>query len=525
MKKKLAILLAGVLVFSSLAGCGNNKDTTTDPESSTESTADSKETEASKATENMANGELYNVIMQWPTFGDTPVGMADVVAAVNEIIEPEIGVTLTLEPVDVYSLGNETALTISSGEQLDLCISLFRGVGSLVNTGSIIPIDDLYEEYGQDIEEACGNAIAGGYYGGTMYAVPIAYIDGTSYGYICRTDMIEKYDIHVEEEKVYTLEEIEEIFKVIKEGEGDSFYLVAGTQNNIFQYSYPYDVLGAGTSSGVLMLGDTFDSTTIVNLFETDEYKEFAERMYRWAQAGYISPDASTSTETANDLVKAGNYLGWFFDLGSNPGPTAEEASTGRDLTVLKTVEGFSATNMFQSLLWSIPTTCKNPEKTMQFLNYLYKDSRISTLLQFGIEGVSYEVVEQDENGTVIKLPEGQDTSTVPYWQALGIYGNRLDWPVLEPKTTDSNKKDKEWSETITNLSPALGYCFVTENVATELSAVSSVVSQYHSMFNTGAVDPAQALPEFINALNSANIGKVIEENQRQLDEWLASQE
>ncbi len=106
------------------------------------------------------------------------------------------------------------------------------------------------------------------------------------------------------------------MFATIKEGEGDSFYMIANLTNttDLFSIMYPVDTLGATTSSGILLFDqndeDWSDNTTIVNEFATEEYAAYADMMYRWAQAGYIAPDAASNTDTTETLVMGGNYLG-----------------------------------------------------------------------------------------------------------------------------------------------------------------------------------------------------------------------
>lgn len=134
-------------------------------------------------------------------------------------------------------------------------------------------------------------------------------------------------------------------------------------------------------------------------------------------------------------------------------------------------------------------------------------------------------VVDENEDGTLIDYPEGLDNTSIPYYQMFGVYGNRLGWPIRVPNTIDYNKNLKEFDASIQNFSPALGYCFVVDDVSTVYSSVSAVVSQYVALISTGAVDPEVELAEFNNALKAAGIEDVIAENQRQLDEWLAGQE
>ena len=87
------------------------------------------------------------------------------------------------------------------------------------------------------------------------------------------------------------------------------------------------------------------------------------------------------------------------------------------------------------------------------------------------------------------------------------------------------NKAIKEFSDNIpdSRKSPALGYCFNTQNVSTEYSAVTAVIQQYIPSVNCGTIEPSANLEEFRTALKAAGIEKVIEENQRQLGEWAAA--
>ena len=60
--------------------------------------------------------------------------------------------------------------------------------------------------------------------------------------------------------------------------------------------------------------------------------------------------------------------------------------------------------------------------------------------------------------------------------------------------------------------------------MATEVSAIDTVVAQYAGIIAAGAQDPAEVLPKFLEDLNAAGIDKVVAEKQTQLDAWLAEQ-
>lgn len=471
--------------------------------------------------------ELTEIIWQWPSLGTTGSGFQAVEDALNAMLEPDIGVHVTLEPVTFSNLANETVMAVSSGDQVDLVLSVGTGVGSLVNSGLIDPLDDIIEEHGAAILEKCGDAISGGYYDGQLYGLPNAYIQGESYGYLMRTDLIEKYGLEVDTEKFYTLDEFTELFATVKEGEGDGFFCMIpepSSEEPLSRNTFEYDKLGATTASGVLMLNKDFTNMTISNLYETEEYAAYAQLMYDWAQAGYISQDAATTTEDRNVQMQSGNFLGYF--AWSTPGAEeSTEASCGYDLTVLKIIDGYTAGDRFQNILWSVPITSGNPEKAVEALNYIYEHDEAAWLLQYGIEGQDYEIVEQTDQGTKIAYLSDEPTS-LPYYQPFGIYGDRLAWPVLDPTPIDMNETIRAFSDNIpdSRKSPALGYCFNTTSVSAEYSAVSSVIAQYIPSINCGTADPASNLAEFQEALKAAGIDKVIEENQSQLDAWAAEQ-
>ncbi len=125
---------------------------------------------------------------------------------------------------------------------------------------------------------------------------------------------------------------------------------------------------------------------------------------------------------------------------------------------------------------WSIPNTCENPEKAMEALNYIYKNPEAAWIIEFGLEGEEYEVVKEEGDLKQIRWL-ADDIQSLPYYMPYGIWGNTLQWPVIEPS------------------------------------------------LNCGALDPEKALPEFLSALEAAGMDKILEEQQKQFDTWLAEQD
>lgn len=510
-KRVVSILLCLTMGAALLTGCGGKKE-------------DSKE-----GNKEADNGEITEIIWQYPTTMDTTSseGFANMENALNEMMEKDIGVHVTFEPVGLMDAQNDAILKVSAGEQLDIMLSAFTSIGNVVEKGLILPLDELLDEYGQDIlehshtKEMCG-------YEGQTYGVCTGDTIGNEHGYLIKKEYWDKYNLAEvtgwTEEKIYTTEELEEIFEIVKAGEGQDFYCdvpwntTPEPMNNGYM---EYDKLGGSLAAGVLMLNRSFEDMTVYNLFETEEYKKYCEMRYDWAQKGYIAPDAAVTTEAPDTIIAQRNYLGvcaW-----GNP----QELLSGNngDKVCLDMVPRYSAYNGGSVIQWSIPISSANPEKAMEALNYIYKNPEAAWLIEFGLEGSEYEVVEKKDDNIQIKYL-ADDVQTLPYFMPYGIWGNILQWPGVYPAPIDAGAKKQALDDAIPEerKSPAFGYSFNQESVAAEIAAVNTVIEQYTPSLNCGAINPDEALPQFIDSLKAAGMDKIIAEQQKQLDAWAAEQ-
>lgn len=512
-KKVLAAILCISMTATLLAGCGGG---------GTNGKADAQE-----------GGEgLTEIIWQYPTTIDTTSeGFINMENALNELMEKDVGVHVSFEPVDLMDSQNDAILKVSAGEKLDIMLTAFTSIGNVVSKGLIIPLDELLEEHGQDIlehsytKEMCG-------YQGETYGVCTGDTICKTYGYLIKKEYWDKYNLAEEtgwsEDKFYTAEDLEHIFEIVKEGEGENFYCDVPwntTQEPMNNGYMAYDELAGSLSGGVLMMEDGKFGTKVHNLFETEEYKEYCQMRYEWAQKGYIAKDAATTTEMPDTVVAQKNYLGVCYWAAPNSA-SIYGTTIGCEMVCLPMVPSYMPYGGGSVIQWSIPNTCENPEKAMEALNYIYKNPEAAWLIEFGLEGEEYEVVKEEGDLKQIRWL-ADDIQSLPYYMPYGIWGNTLQWPVIEPSPIDENIKKQEWDDAVPEerISPAMGYSFVEETVSTEMAAVNTVIEQYTPSLNCGALDPEKALPEFLDALKAAGMDKILEEQQKQFDAWLAEQD
>jgi putative aldouronate transport system substrate-binding protein len=468
--------------------------------------------------------EPYEIVVTYMTFLGTPRDLALVEEEVNKITIPAINARVSLFPLTFFEAASKTSLMISSGEKLDLMMVLFQGGPvNYVNNGQIIELDELFAKYGEDIARAEGIAMAGGYLNNTLYAIPSEEKFARQMGVVVRSDLLAKYPIAKNEWDMVGYEDLDALFARVRAGEGENLYMfpLAGSAIATFTFFNTVDVLGTSLASGGLMNGG-LDTTRVVNVFATPEYKKHLEWFRKWYLAGYWPKDCVTMTDVAMDLMRSGRYF-----AAINPTEADMKAKyiqdSGWDVQVFNTVKPYAMTSIYQISVWTIPITCEDPETTFKFLNLMYQSEEINNLLHNGIEGVHY--VKTGDWG-IIDFPEGLNAESTGYYNPLGVWGDksiRYQWPPITAGYFDELKTFNAGVDA-SMMSKALGYCFNSYPVRTEYAAVSDVISQYQAGLESGSLDPAVELPRFLEALNAAGIDKVIAENQKQLDAWLARQ-
>ena len=529
MKKRriLSGVLASAMVFG-LAACGGGTDSNT----GNSSAGNNDNTSGNVATND--NGETFNIKMQIVTFGQEFPGLEDVENAINAITEPEIGATVTLEPVAAWDLPSTSSLAITSNEEIDLmCIlPLAANMDSVMNyttKNMLTPLNDLYAEYGSDIKATIGNLEKIGYVGENLYAIPANYYAGHGASFVAVTSELEALGLSYDSDKMYTLQDIEDLMAAYKEAKGDGYYSIAGyADGGLLSLIVPTDDLG-NNAVGSLMNGG-LDDTTIVNKYASDEYKQGYEKTREWFQKGYINPDVISITDAWTTLLQTGQYLGAF--VGTNAdgldGIIINEQAVGKDLTVIRFEDDYATTSLASYGLWAIPVTCSNPEKTMQFLNMLYQkrdaSENIANILSAGLEGKTYKVVETlDDGRLIIDYADGVDRQSAPYAGQVPIYGNELVTPKYTPVDAEMFDKMANYNDTI-KYSKAFGYTFDSTNYASQMAAINNVIETYRAQLDWGTVDVDAVLPQFISELEAAGMNDVIEANQEQLNTWLEQQ-
>ena len=539
MKKKVVSCMLAAAMVLSMTACGNSSapaaSETTPAETKTEESAAPAETEAGD-TEEVAASDLDSVTLKMCFHGSNVTADTAVMEAVNAYLQEKLNVTL--EPIwgTWGDFDTNAVLALQGGDDVDIyftCSWSADEYNKFARDGYWVRLDDpennLIEKYASDLwntlpEVLTNGAAINGADGYGVYAVP-GYKDiATQNCWDVNVPLLEKYGYTVDDIKNTDYYGFGDILKTVKEGEGDDFYPLlvegavlermvtnsiiitgdSGTGNFMSYYLDPTDVTKPG-SVGV----------NIVNKFGTDEFKKFAEQTREYYLAGYIDP-AMANPNQANDVRSqkqlAGGYLigTQSYSLGYELQASQER---GFEVAMVPCTDAYVDTTSSQGAMMAISTASKNPERAMMFLNLLNTDPTLMTMLNYGVEGVTYEL----QDG-LVNFTEGRDAYQ-PWTNGVGNV------TILTPTVAqgaDFWDDFKAYYGAAKEI-PLLGYSYNAENCETEMGAVANVVAEYMLPLCTGAVDPDATLPEFLDKLDAAGINTVLDDANAQLQEFLAA--
>ncbi|WP_178020351.1 ABC transporter substrate-binding protein [uncultured Paenibacillus sp.] len=491
-RSRLSLLLVLVLACTAiLSACGG-----TNKEKGAEGTH-------SNAAENQKPVELI-----WYNIGTPQKDTDMVMAEVSKYTSEKIGVTVKMKQIDFGDYTQKMQVLTQSGEPMDILFTASWGFDYVQNArkGAFMELNDLLDKYGQGIKDTLDPAFLEG-----------SKVDGKNYGIPANKELpaqdvwrfnkqwLDKYNLDIS--GVRSLESLEPLLKTIKENEPG---VVPFMIDRNYIPNLPYDYIIQGLPMAVKL--DTSDFK-VVSILETPELKESLKTMRKYYQAGYIDPEVATTTETS-DLTKTGN---WFVDRPTTQ-PFADNlwtASLGYPVISTPATDPIIYNWSVMGSLQAISANSKHPVEAMKFLNLLNTDAYLRNLVDSGIEGVHYEKVGDN---VARNLDKAKD-----YDMPSFAIGNMMLNYLAEGDPADKWEGFRKFNEEGVP-APLLGFNFDASDVLPELAALNNAKDQFWAPLMTGSVDPDKYLPKAIEQLKAAGLDKIIEEAQKQLDEWRAAQ-
>jgi len=509
-----AIILAIALVVTACGGnntknTGGNTNNTPDPKPNNTENKQNNNT-------NEGDSELkpYKLSIVYP--GPPQKDEALVEEELNKLLTEKINATIDLIPIDWGSWDEKVNLMIASREDVDIIFTAqWNGHAMNVGKGAFIELNDLIEQYGQDILQSQDPAfLEGAKINGKNYGVPTTKELAASGGIVYRKDITDELGIDMSE--VTTIQDLDAVYAKVKAAHPELTPLYISSTDNTFNAHFfgNYDFLGDATIPGAIFKDGT--DTTVVPVETTDRWLETTRLTHEFFKKGYINADSATSQVSSSDAWKAGIIFSSIESL--KPGKDEEVASAALlsgKLGQIELTNKTIATSETAGSMLGISSTSKDPERAMMFINLLHADKDVNNVINFGIKDVHYTL-----NGEIMTKTD----RTVDYSPGHGwMFGNQFLNYLWDTEDPEKWEKFKEFN-TGAIKSPALGFVFDSEPVKNEVGALANVIKQYQVAIDRGVINVDDVLDEYMAALKAAGLDKVIEEKQIQFDEFIAAQ-
>lgn len=496
LKRVIASITLGALLITSITACGSSKKDEPTPTNSASSSDSGKQ-------------ELKPYQLSWYVIGggqqkDTPA----VEEEVNKYIKDKINATLKITTFDWGTYDQKLNAMIAAGEAFDMFFTCSWAADYRVNSlkGALLPLNDLIDKYAPKTKALVGpeflNAAS---VNGKIYAIPANKEKAQGTGVIFRKDLLDKYNMDVS--NVKSLQDLEPLFKIIKEKEPGVFPLEANGSDSPSRINADVDSPAPGCYVAE-------DGKTIKRGLDNPRYIDVIRLTNKWYKAGYIRPDAATIKDVTPDR-KAGKTFTMFVQL--KPGKDVELGSDiGFPLKQVVFNKPTITNGDISGSMQGISRTSKDPARALMFLELFNTDKYLNNLINFGIEGKHYSKVSDN----VIDLQggsQGKDSNYNPgtpwmFGNVFLTYLNKNDAP-------DKWKQYEDWNAKAV-YAPSVGFVFNPDQVKTEVAALANVEKEF-SGITSGAYDPDTYLAKYKEKQIAAGVDKIVAECQKQYDEFL----
>ncbi len=491
-KRLLAVILVAMLTGTAFVGCKSNQEQGNSSGGSG-SKGDSGET----------------VKLRYYLSDTTGTDDAKVADAINEIIRPKINAEIEIVKYGAGDYSQKLPLAIASNEKMDICFD--AGWMDYVNrakSNAYYDISEKVETLTPDLYKTVDPLLWQGVtINGGIYGVPTYKELAEQWALYAETDFLKEKNIDAS--KITKIEDAEVILEALQDTDRAGFQVVPGKDVSCLSKLAEFDQVGADRSG--LSVVDKKEGKTIVNYYETENYKNFVHLMRDWYNKGYIDKNVVTR-EDYDEYTKDSHRYGLGYVSYSPLNEVVQATTYGKELTPMPVTPITTTNSSTTGSVTCILAKSENPEKALEFLEIANTDGAVKDLLCFGIKDLHYTL----EDGKV-KVADGvQEMWCSQNWTT----GNMFISSLLVGEPDDKYDQYLAFNDKAT-AAVTLGFQPDTSKIDDKMAACTSVVKEYANLLEVGAVDPDEQLPKFIDALKAAGSDDIIAEFQAQYDEWL----
>jgi len=302
-----------------------------------------------------------------------------------------------------------------------------------VEQGAIHDLTDIIEKYGKNLKANIPEKVWKApevSKNGRIYAIPALVPHPHSVVMYIREDWLKKLNMDMPKTLDDWLEYFERVKQEDMDGDGDPNneygFMVRENFGSSDAFFYEFGV----ALNHWVMQGDEFVPSVI-----TPNMKDALAFWRKLYKNGYINPNAFTNKyadwQAGITSGKAGSWLHYVDNLTTFWSPDKFiNQPDAKPVMIEPPVgpkgQGIGLANTGMYYVWIIPSSVKDPERVVQFLDKVWGDPEIKKFNSFGIEGTNYEVV----NGEIKWDPEApsnaEDSQNLLYQINTNVMGHSL---------------------------------------------------------------------------------------------------
>lgn len=430
----------------------------------------------------------------------------------NEFAEKmaaDLGLKVEVTFVPWAQYWEQKDIMLAANEPIDLYWDGLPDLSTIVNKKQAMVLDDLIQEYGQDMLKVLPmEQLQGATIDGKIHGIPSAYAPSSAmYQLVAvRQDILEAVGMT----DLKTADDLKEFATKAKA----KFPEMKGPADVVFKPLTRYfadEQYNWIAVEDLVVFGE--DSKKAYSYYETEAFQQVAKFNRGMYDAGLYTEDLTIKYNERDSRMQTGLYL-WV------------EGSLGKEMEIINTIKANAPDAKVKTYLLAedkpryvtatggevlgIPVNSPNPEGAMKFVNWIYKSQENYQFALYGVEGKDYEIVD----GRINKLTP----SEFFYEWMFRNQNYQLFGPDVAQESID---KYKSWDDQAVR-SASLGFRFNNEKVKSIETALKEVVGKDLAAIRSGFVDFETAYPKAIQKLKKAGIDEYVAEVQRQLDEFLA---
>jgi putative aldouronate transport system substrate-binding protein len=431
---------------------------------------------------------------------------------VNKILPKAINATVKLNVVDWGAYTEKMNMIIAAQEPYDICFtaSWANPPTQRILNGAYSQIDPLFQ-YAPKLKELVPAYLWGiTKYRGKIYTIPNYQFNSMSVAYYIQKRFIDKYGFNInsvpKEAGFETLKALEPLLEKIKNGEPGIYPLRQANYGFGLDPENPNGGVPVGLSGGLVAINPTTGKA--FNYLTTAWDKATKAKMHELYLKGYIRKDIASVTEDQADM----DNNKYAFTAGAYY-PGAEDTFSSKvEVVAVPLMKGIISARAGTDTMLAISRTSKNPDKAIMFIQELWTNSNLKNTIIFGIEGTHYKKIADNQ---IEFIKDGKYQQNAAKWEMGTVFNSYLtssEKPGIYEKLLAMEK--------VAESSKLSGFTFDPTSVKTELAQLVAVEQEINSL-SKGQLDPESYMPKMLDKVEKAGVQKVINEVQKQYDEWL----